>query len=765
METKRVLSIIFSILFIGAFAFVLSWGIINFNKVQDGLSGTGVYTKEDVDNAYKDGYSTALDNEKEYTKLIDGYRDTITSQSDEISKLSSQVTLLTNTNKDYIIQLSNLEMQKVSLEEQVDNLYIIKSNNEATISELNLQIYNLESEIIVLRNSNLNKDDLILSKNNQIASLQVTISQLQRTNELNVGTINNLNNQIASLNTQITDMTLQIQNNSINVTALNNKIAELEKSVAYYEQYISNLENGEQVVVTFEFNGSVYNIQIINKNDTVSVVNPTSTDNVIFNYWTVNGEQIDLSTYQITSNTKIVANVTYKYDVKFMVDDTEYNKQIVIKNGYATIPANPTKTGYEFDGWTTNGVDIVNPNITAITQNTTYVAKFTKLHTVTFMYEDTSYTTQTVRNNEYSTNVTVENTDYKVFNGWKLNGAIVDVTTQKIVADTTFVADITYKYDVKFMVDDVVYNSQIVVMNGYATIPTNPTKTGYEFSGWSINGQEVVDLSNYSIKNNEVFTAIFTRLSGLYNIIFSGMNSFEGSNIWTDGENTYYSSSSNHYVLNKSTNTWTKKSWTGLNTFNGANIWTDGIDTYHTSSNVTYVLNKETSTWSQKDWNISIDRTLLRGSCIWSDGENIYFNSAWSEQFGGTTYYSYMLNKSTNTWVEKTWNIDISSGSCIWTNGIDIYYTISSVTYILNKSTNTWFEKTWNVNIANSSYIWTDGINTYYSNNGTHYILDKSTNTWFVKNWNITTFTGNYIWSDGTNTYYSYKGTNYIIYV
>ena len=42
METKKVLGIIFSVLFIGAFAFVLSWGIINFNKVQDGLSGTGV---------------------------------------------------------------------------------------------------------------------------------------------------------------------------------------------------------------------------------------------------------------------------------------------------------------------------------------------------------------------------------------------------------------------------------------------------------------------------------------------------------------------------------------------------------------------------------------------------------------------------------------------------------------------------------------------------------------------------------------------------
>ena len=35
MDTRKVLGIIFSILFVGAFTFVLCWGIINFNKVKD----------------------------------------------------------------------------------------------------------------------------------------------------------------------------------------------------------------------------------------------------------------------------------------------------------------------------------------------------------------------------------------------------------------------------------------------------------------------------------------------------------------------------------------------------------------------------------------------------------------------------------------------------------------------------------------------------------------------------------------------------------
>ena len=58
METKKVLSLIFSLLFVGAFTFVLVWGITNFNKVQEGLSGTGLYTQEDLNKAYEDGYDT-----------------------------------------------------------------------------------------------------------------------------------------------------------------------------------------------------------------------------------------------------------------------------------------------------------------------------------------------------------------------------------------------------------------------------------------------------------------------------------------------------------------------------------------------------------------------------------------------------------------------------------------------------------------------------------------------------------------------------------
>ena len=83
------------------------------------------------------------------------------------------------------------------------------------------------------------------------------------------------------------------------------------------------------------------------------------------------------------------------------------------------------------------------------------------------------------------------------------------MSSKNILVDTVFVADITYKYDVKFIVDNNTYNSQIVVKNNVASIPTNPIKTNYVFKGWSINGSTVIDLSTYKINSTTTFYAVF----------------------------------------------------------------------------------------------------------------------------------------------------------------------------------------------------------------------------------------------------------------
>ena len=478
------------------------------------ITDSKYYTSEDLQEAYDKGFDDAFKNKDELTQQVDYYKELTDTYYVSILDYQAQIKdyeTLTENNKNTI---STLEQNKTELQSQVDNLTTIKNSNEKTISDLQVEISNLENQVKILTNSDSGKTEEIAELNKQITSLNNLISQLQNTNTLNVNTIASLNSQIESLNTQISNMTLQNQNANSQITSLNNKISELQESINYYEQYIASLENGEQVVATFEFDGSVYNIQIVNKNSIVTVTTPTSTDYVIFNYWTVNGEQVDLSAYQITTNTKFVADVTHKYDVKFKVDNSDYDGQIVAENGYATLPEEPTKVGYEFDGWSLNGVDVVeNISSTAVTQNVTYQAVFTKLHTATFMYEDEVKSTQQVRNGEYATDVEVEDTIYKVFNGWKVNGSFVDVESYKINADTIFVADVTYKYDVKFLVDNEEYDHQIIIENGVVTLPEEPTKAGYEFDGWSLNGVDVVEnIPTTAVTQNVVYKAVFTKL-------------------------------------------------------------------------------------------------------------------------------------------------------------------------------------------------------------------------------------------------------------
>lgn len=474
------------------------------------INNSKYYTSEDLQNSYDDGFEDGCNNYNELTTQVDYYKELTDVYYLQILELQDTVKTLETTNKNNTQTIVDLEAQKQTLETDVENLQSIKTENEETITNLNLQITSLQTRVDELTADKIANQNEIVSLKNQIANLQTLNTQLQRTNELNAETITSLNNQIANLNSQISEMNAQVSNNSSVVNTLNNRISELEKTVSYYEQYIANLENGEQVVATFEFDGSVYNIQIVNKNDYAGVVTPTSTNYVKFNYWTVNGEQVDLTTYALTTNTTFVANVSYYYDVKFMIDTEVFNSQIVEKDTFAVLPEAPTKDGYAFDGWTSNGIDIVDVTSIAITQNTTFTAKFTKIHNVTFIYEDSTLATQTIKNGEYAQSVEVENTDYKKFNGWLLNGTIVDLTSYKITADTILTASVTYSYDVTFIVDDTVYSTQIVETGKYVSVPTVPTKDGYVFDGWSINGIDIVDLTINSVNSNIVYYALFS---------------------------------------------------------------------------------------------------------------------------------------------------------------------------------------------------------------------------------------------------------------
>lgn len=198
---------------------------------------------------------------------------------------------------------------------------------------------------------------------------------------------------------------------------------------------------------------------------------------------------------------------------------------------------------------------------------------------------------------------------------------------------------------------------------------------------------------------------------------WTGLTNFDGSSVWTDGENIYYSSSTTQYVLDKSTSNWTTKTWTGLTNFYGSYVWTDGENIYYSNNTTQKVLNN--STWSNKTWS---GITSINGTNVWSDGENIYYSNGSAQ---------YVLNKTTSTWTTKSWlGLTNFIGEYVWSDGENIHYTYLSsagssstsnyYNYILDKSTSTWIDQT----ITSGRSFWSDGTHTYYSL-GSHQFIIK----------------------------------------
>ena len=215
-------------------------------------------------------------------------------------------------------------------------------------------------------------------------------------------------------------------------------------------------------------------------------------------------------------------------------------------------------------------------------------------------------------------------------------------------------------------------------------------------------------------------------------------------NIWTDGENMYYSIGTRQHQLDKPTATWEIKEWSGLTRFDGQHIWTDGEHIYYTYNSAQYFLNQAlpTPTWQTKSFSGISDPD---GFYVWSDGVNTYYSKDAAQ---------YQLNKTAAKWEPKVWNGLTNFASYnIWSDGVNIYYSSSTTQYQLNKTTATWEPKVWN-ELADANgiisflgdYIWHDNEGTAYLSYGEqqyelvspiHYLYKGDTCQW-VKPYTIT---------------------------
>jgi len=111
MSRKQIAGLIVSILLVGVFTFLIAWGVINFDKVQQGLRGTGLYTEDDLTKAYEDGYNTALKNQGKYEALITEYRVKMTELESNLineSLLNAELKMTINALTEYNAALKAL---------------------------------------------------------------------------------------------------------------------------------------------------------------------------------------------------------------------------------------------------------------------------------------------------------------------------------------------------------------------------------------------------------------------------------------------------------------------------------------------------------------------------------------------------------------------------------------------------------------------------------------------------------------------------------
>ena len=185
--------------------------------------------------------------------------------------------------------------------------------------------------------------------------------------------------------------------------------------------------------------------------------------------WSYNDKTYDFKS-KVTKNITLTAR-WFKFDdkkemftIKFNSDGgTTISNQVIEKGKNVSKPIDPIKDGYIFKGWTLNGE----------------IYDFTKVVEsnleLTAIYDKINQTTKVVKNDEKRNNVTTKENKPQVTTTTK------NATTNAPVSKKTFM---------------VIFNSnggstvasQSVLEGNKAIMPSNPTREGYNFSSWTLNG-------------------------------------------------------------------------------------------------------------------------------------------------------------------------------------------------------------------------------------------------------------------------------------
>ena len=308
----------------------------------------------------------------------------------------------------------------------------------------------------------------------------------------------------------------------------------------------------KEFTVTFDSNGGTsVEAQTVEKDGTATKPTDPTREGYIFAGWELNGEEFDFAT-AITSDITLEAVWTEidegtKYTVSFNVDGDIETVEVTMGDTVDK-PKNPTKKGYDFKGWYLDGkrYDFATP----VTKDITLVAEFEKAtdedgqtavakkYTVKFNSNGgSSVSSQTVTEGSTVKKPSNPTRDGYTFVEWQLNGKAYNFNSkvtsnitltakwEKIEEDDKPVQPTTKEYAVKFDSNGgSSVSSQTVKEGSTVKKPSNPTRDGYTFVEWQLNGK-AYDF-NSKVTSNITLTAKWEKKADVYTLSFKKYDSF-----------------------------------------------------------------------------------------------------------------------------------------------------------------------------------------------------------------------------------------------
>lgn len=225
----------------------------------------------------------------------------------------------------------------------------------------------------------------------------------------------------------------------------------------------------QDYTLTYMVDGEVYKTITIKEDESIAPESAPTKEGYTFSGWSdLPGTMPD---HDVTVTGSFTIN---KYKLTYIVDGEEYKSYEIEYNSDIDAEEAPTKEGYTFSGWSEIPETMPAKDVTI---TGTFIINSYKL---IYKVDEEEYESYDV---EYNSAIIAESAPTKegyTFSGWS------EIPETMPAYDVTVIGSFTINsYKLTYIVDGEEYKSIEVEYNSSITPETDPTKDGYDFSGWS----------------------------------------------------------------------------------------------------------------------------------------------------------------------------------------------------------------------------------------------------------------------------------------